>query len=1205
MADREFTTEQLLAINTRNRSLLISAAAGSGKTAVLVERIIRMALDKDNPVDLDKLLVVTFTEAAAKEMKKRLHSALRAAALKDPDDTHIENQTLLLSRANISTIHSFCLKTLRMYFSEAGIDPLFRVADKNEIELLKADVLRELFEELYARENKEVFLELVEAFGDKVFDDSLQALVLKLYGFSQSHPSPENWLTEVGSSAFGDSGFEQTIWYEEFKQDCRRIIIAARENAENALEMTEACPFLPSKNADVLRSDILNFKDAFSALDNCFEAFHGAMTFKFESFAGGKAKKSTDIAFSDEDVKELRAAISEIRNRFIKKPIDNLRKKALSRPLDSYAEDCRNQARLVSELCNITKELTERFSEEKRSRNIVDFNDLEHLCLKVLQTDAAEKLKEKFSEVMVDEYQDINMTQETILSSVSKTGMFMVGDVKQSIYKFRHADPSIFMGKYDAFSNERQSKENGELITLSKNFRSRSEVIDSINFLFERLMTRKLGEIEYDDRARLYPGTDQQTKDDGRSQERKTEIFIIDTSNDNEEEIISESDEENETDELLKELSGAPLEAELAAKNILQLMESAHYKYSDFAILLRSHKLVSDSYAHVLKNHGIPAFSDASGGYFEASEVMTALSFLKIIDNPLQDIPLLSVLFSPIYSFTPDELCRIRHQNKGGCFYNALVSSAESSEKIENFLKELSHFREIAAYTPVSELIWTIFDETGLFNYAGAEENGKMRQANLSALFQRAVKFSGDAGAASAGGLFDFTTYIEKIQKEGNIDENTAKTENEDTNAVKIMSIHKSKGLEFPVVIICAMNKKFNTTDLKERVVMHQKLGVASYAVDLKRRTQNDTLPRYAITRKMLKEALSEEMRTLYVALTRAKDKLILIGSSSNPSKLSPIKTSVGEIQVTSSYLLLCESYLQWVMSVVEQGEKFFNVEIISKRQLLSPETEQENAKQKNDFINELIEIDLEADYSGQKAEIIRRLNYIYPDELSEISSKLSVSEIKRRHDERWLEDSEMLDSIRPSKSRFKIAPKVMFGEKKTDPLRYGTIMHAVMEHLPLNLAPEADVVDTLLQNLSASGIFSDEERKTIRTNDILNFLKSEIYERMSRAEFLKREARFVIGIKPSEINPNWSDGKDKDEQILVHGIIDCLFVENGEIVIVDYKTDKIKGTNYNAHSEKHIIQMKFYKIAAERILNRSVGNTLLYFFDGGIVVSV
>ena len=882
-----WTEEQQKVISLRNRNILVSAAAGSGKTAVLVQRILSKILDKEHPVDIDRLLIMTFTRAAAGEMKERISAALEQALFEEPDNEHLQRQMTLIHTAQITTIDSFCSYIIKNYFHMIGLDPGYRTADEGELKLLREEILEELLEEAYEQRD-EAFLELVECYSPGKTDEGLKELIQKVYEASVSHPFPEKWLQQCLEVYRVDNKEElrKARWITLLWEETGERLEEAERLADQARAVCES-PEGPWQYEAALDSDLLLIGQIKQAAEQK-DYDKTAELLKKPSFARLSAKK---IPEQDEDKKTQAKTFREEEKDIIKE---------LSARYFCWSEDellellycCRSP---VESLVKLTCGFQEKFSQKKREKNILDFTDMEHFALNILMDEegnpsqAARELSEKYEEVMVDEYQDSNLVQEMITSMVSgwsqdRKNIFMVGDVKQSIYRFRLARPELFMEKYKTYSTE-DSRE--QKIELHKNFRSRAQVLESVNYIFRRIMGEDLGGITYDDNNALYPGAD--FPEGGEF--LKTEVLLV--------EKDSEELQDEDSGQTPQELEALAIAAEInritGREQILD-KETGTYRpleYGDIVILLRSAYGWADTFREVLESNGIPAYTASRTGYFSAQEVVTLLNYLRVCDNPLQDIPLTGVLHSPLVGCTAQDLSLIRLESPEGLLYESLCAfiekeageegEAENCEeqekrnlrnKLKKFHRQLQEIRDMAAYTPVHQLILYILKATGYETYVRALPGGNQRGANLRMLVEKAMDYE----KTSYRGLFNFVRYIESLQKY-EVDFGEVNVTDAGSGAVQIMTVHKSKGLEFPVVFAAGMGKQFNFQDINARLLIHPELGFGADAILPEKRLIAPTLHKQIIRRELKRESLGEELRVLYVALTRAKEKLYITGT--------------------------------------------------------------------------------------------------------------------------------------------------------------------------------------------------------------------------------------------------------------------------------------------------------------------------------------
>ena len=911
----KWTSEQEQAIMEKGSNILVAAAAGSGKTAVLVERIINKII-KDH-IDIDKILVVTFTNAAASEMRERILDAIYKKLDKEPNNEELQRQIFLLNKSSICTIHSFCLDVIHNNFFELDIPSNFRIADTTEIELLKQEVLEDLFEEKY-NNNDSDFLKLIETYTSYSGDEPLKESCLEIYEYIQSSPFPNDWLEEKVEmfAKKENDDFAKSTWgkilINKFAKQIENEIIML-ENVRMKLQRESNL----DKFIKVIRKDIDMLEEIRIATKKSWnDAYNVAMKLEFDKWPVDRKIVS--------DTKEQAKKIRDIMKKNIKKIIDEM----FSYNSEEAYESIYEMYEILKIMKNLIIDFKNKFSKSKKERNIIDFNDIEHMALEILvkkdgkqiiPTEVCKKYQEKFEEIAIDEYQDSNLVQEYILNSISRNNnIFMVGDVKQSIYRFRQARPELFLEKYNKYKQKNEKEESENLkIKLFKNFRSRKTILDITNLIFENIMSKEFGDIDYNEQEYLNYGANYA---EGK-EEPKTQIYMLDMQDGD------ELEEESEDKFIEKE----EIEAKFVAKKIREIVDSKElvwdkkqnkYRevmYKDIVVLLRSTSVLAPIYEKEIMSLNIPVFSDTSSQYLDSIEISTIMSLLKIIDNPMQDIPLVTVLRSPIFNFSDNELVEIRLCDKKSQFYVALRKSLVQvndrlKSKIEDFLNKIEEFKQYEKEKPLNEFIWKIYIETGYYDYVTLMQNGKQRRENLKLLFEKAKQYE----KASFKGLFHFINFIERM-KLGSQDMGAAKIIGENEDVVRIMSIHKSKGLEFPIVFLSSTGKKFNLRDLNGKILLHQDLGIGPEYINYERKISYSTMAKEAIKLISKRESLSEEMRVLYVALTRAKEKLIITGISNNAKKDIERKKELlniygNEIQI--SLLEDCKNYLDWIMYV-------------------------------------------------------------------------------------------------------------------------------------------------------------------------------------------------------------------------------------------------------------------------------------------------
>ncbi|RKI47074.1 helicase-exonuclease AddAB subunit AddA [Clostridium paraputrificum] len=1222
MGETKWTEEQLKAIETRRCNLLIAAAAGSGKTAVLVERIIRIITNEENPVDIDRLLVVTFTSAAASEMRERIASAITKALEKSPNSKNLQKQLTLLSRANITTMHSFCLDVIKNNFHIIDLDPAFRILDETEGMLLRSEVLEELFEDKYENDDKE-FLDLVEAYSDSKSDDKLKDIVLDLYKFSMSGPWPQRWLRDK-SEEFNINTIEEldkSSWMKVFIENLVIELQGLISMEEKALELCEETSGL-EPYIDTFRDDITMLRMIYEHLGAGVEEIYNRLS--SASFSKLKTVRKANV--SDENTQSRVKAIRDD----VKKKINKLRDEIFSMTPDEMLHSVKASYTYMKALSSLVIEFQDRFSNAKKEKGALDFNDLEHLCLKILTSEdsgVADNFKEYFDEVLVDEYQDSNAVQEAIIDLVSRKysndpNVFMVGDVKQSIYRFRQAKPELFLEKYNTYS-KKQGK--NIKIQLYKNFRSRDEVIKGVNYIFKEIMSRVVGELEYTDEEALNLGASySKTEDDNYVVGGKIELNILDKSTEVEEEVLIEEED----------LGTINLEARIVANRIKELLSNKDGKvfkvldkgtgeyrpvtYKDIVILLRATKNWSEVFLDELGAEGIPVYADTGSGYFESIEIRTIMSLLKVIDNPMQDIPLIALLRSPIMSFSAEDLTNIRLVDKDKYFYENIISISKEEfdcekeliEKCNIFLERLSVWRKKSIYTPIDEFIWYLYTDTAYYGYVGAMPNGVLRQANLRILFQRAKQYE----QTSFKGLFNFINFINKLRKSSG-DMGSAKVLGENEDVVRIMSIHKSKGLEFPVVFVCGSGKQFNLMDLNNNILYHEELGFGPELVDLDKRVSYPTLPKEAIKQRIRLETLSEEVRILYVAFTRAKEKLIITGAVNGLEKWITKCCNAAALDkdiILPSEVLKGKSYLDWIgMAICKHKDGEILRELVGLNDIRIKDdlstwsvktwTKSDLVVDKKDSdVDEINEDNLliNSDCSSVDKEIERRLDFRYKfRESTLIKSNFSVSELKKKN----FEQVPVIDTENLFKEDIcNIKPKFLQEERELTAAEKGTAIHFVMQKIDLSRVNTIEEIKIQLKDFVDMELLSKEEYKVINPYKVKKFFISKLGERMlsayNRGDIVYREIPFYTEIDVHRINPDLPKEVEGDK-VRLQGVIDSFFYEDNEVILLDYKTDYVEQSNEEELINKYRIQIQYYKEALEKITKTKIKECYLYSF--------
>ena len=1162
-------------------------------------------------------------------MRERVLNAIYKKLDEEPENENLQRQITLLNMANICTIDSFCLDVVKNNFYELeNVSPNFRIADTPEIELLKQEILDELFENKYLSEDKD-FTKLVNTYTSYRDDTPLKELILSIYNYINSSPYPLKWLDEK-IEMFNienelDKDFSQTPWgkvlLEEINEELIDDIAILTDSIDGLEYEKDLDEFKQTIESDIKQLTILQ-----ENLNNWDKSYEIAQNIKFITWP----RKKVESEIKDE-IKKIRDNVKKKFNKKLEKIFVSDSKQSNQDIFDMYD--------ILKKLKNLIIEFDEIFSKKKRDKNIVDFTDIEHFALnilvkgvekttdknglayeKIVKTDVAKKYTEKFEEIAIDEYQDSNLVQEFILSSISRgNNMFMVGDVKQSIYRFRQAMPKLFLEKYSNYETVGTASNdiNGRKIQLFKNFRSRDNVLDFTNLIFKNIMSEKLGEVDYNEDEYLNFGAEDYKK---INQSLKTEIDIIDLKKEENLDIENTEYLENDNDtEELEHLENIEIEAKYVANKIKKLIDSKYQvydrkkenfrdiTYKDIAILLRSTKDKASIYEQELIKLDMPVFSDSNQEYLDSIEIQTIMSLLKIIDNPMQDIPLVTVLRSNIGKFTDNELVEIRLSDKYDNFYNCMQKAkvdvnSQLKEKIEHFLNQIETWRKEQEYLALDELIWKIYSDTGYYNYVGLMPNGNLRQANLKMLFERAKKYE----TASFKGLYNFINFIEKL-KINSGDLSSAKIIGENDDVIRIMSIHKSKGLEFPVVFLVNTNKQFNEQDIKKNpVLLHQELGIGAKYINYNAQVQYDTLTREAIKNVIRNENISEEMRILYVALTRAKEKLIITGISNDYAKqLEDIEQQKNiyarkDGKINPILVKKYKTYLDWILLVYlyEQAntEELLELNRIEQNSIL--EYKMENDEKENTSQKVIKTLNQKIIDKNKINKIKEQIEYEYPNKLAiDIPTKSSVTKIKQMKNKQLGIDFENLEDEENVSTEAKIIafekPKFLQEEKDNQitNAQKGTLTHLCLQKLKPKEEYNLEKIQTLIQNLEMNKIITEKEREAINPYKILQFTKSKIWEQLKNAKEYYQERPFYINVPASKIY-----NEDIEENVLVQGIIDLYFVnEIGNIVLVDYKTDYVENGKELELVEKYKNQLELYKQALEEALNTNVDKVYIY----------
>ena len=1252
----QWTADQQKVIDLRDSNILVSAAAGSGKTAVLVERIIGRITDRQTPVDIDRLLVVTFTKAAAAEMRGRIGEALQQKLEQTPDDDNLQRQIGLLHNAQITTIDSFCQHIIRNYFHVIDLDPMFQVGDETDLKIMKEAVLGEVLEQKYAdarQKENQVFLDAMQMFATGRTDKEIESIVLKLYELAQSYPFPDEQLEQWKNSYALRSveEMEQTEWMEKYIADVQMIVAECEKKAFAAYQIS-----VDGVGLEAYTPTIQTEWQQIKELRKCKtlqELCDGIGKISFGRLSAIRGNKHD---------KELQEQIKALRASYRDKGIEQLQKEMLAEPPEEMLAMMQQMDAPVRELVQLTIDFGKAFAEKKREDGIIDFADMEHFALQILVTRdedgnsvpsaTAKELQEYYEEIMTDEYQDSNYVQEMILTSISRGPeqspyLFMVGDVKQSIYQFRLARPDLFMEKYHAYDTEEGGNRR---IDLRQNFRSRASVLESANYIFERIMRQDFGGIAYDDAAKLVPGAvfdpcEERTAD-------QTEIILLN--------MDAQEDNDFGKRELEAMAIGQKIRDMVQGDHPMYVSDKGGYRpieYRDIVILLRSMKGWTEEFQETLADMGIPAMAPKKTGYFATLEVQTMLNLLRVIDNPRQDIPFVAVLRSPIYGLQDEELAKIAAERSGLQYLDNIWAYCDRhedvlSEKLSDLLDTLQEYRRKAETVSVYELLREIYEETGYYALMSAMPGGEQRSANLDILLQQAIEFAENGHR----GIFGFCRYIEMLKK-SDIDFGEA-TVGTVANAVQLVSIHKSKGLEFPVVFVAGMGKQFNKQDMRKKLLLDVDYGVGANYVDLEERLYKPTVMKRFIARQMLENSLSEEVRILYVALTRAKEKLILTGTVKGiENKLQSWDLTGASLQ--HSALLGAATYLDWIMpalaarpifgqciSQVSDGkgqdpsdlqenemaqetedpsvkdrvlydstdqDPLFRLEVICADAQIAGEMEQlEHILLRREALKHQ---DITKECDAELAEQLRcqrEYQYPYANE-QKLPVKISVTELKRRAMEQQkmavraeVPEDEVTETVPGTADRqtgiedeavYDI-PQQKFRqtEESIGAAERGTLYHFVMEHLPYEQMGDHFTAEMMLAQMQKAGLLREEERNCLKPQKFDRFMQSVLGKRMQQAAkrgALRREQQFMLEIPVMELYPEL----ESEETVLVQGIIDACFEEDGEWVLVDYKTDYVRYGMEQTLVDRYRVQLEQYARALEQLTGMKVREQIIYSF--------
>ena len=1246
-----YTKEQTQVIELRNRNILVSAAAGSGKTAVLVERIVSKISNPDKPVDIDRLLVVTFTKAAASEMRERVSIAINKKLDEMPENEYLQKQATLLHNAQITTIDSFCLYIIRNHFEDIGLNPDFRVADEGECKLLEQDALSQVLEEYFANGDGD-FLRMVECYSTGGHEKNVEELVLGLYRFAMSYPWPVSWLLRCKADYKIDS--EEQILNEPWMKTGVREIKARITECSNQLKI--ALTMCRESDGPYIYEELLNEElTNIELLGKCDEYEALAEVIKGITFGRLPSKKDESIST------EKRELVKRIRNG-VKETIIGIRKRYFSIKLEQTIKDQLECAPAIGALIDVTISFMECFTQIKQAKNVIDFGDIEHYALNILirevegeavPTKTAIAYRDYFEEILIDEYQDSNLVQEYLLSAVSGEedncfNRFMVGDVKQSIYKFRLARPELFMEKYHSYKPEESNKQR---IDLHKNFRSRGEVLSGVNYIFYQIMREELGGVLYDDKAALYPGAAYLTD----KSNYETEVLLAETKPKEADAEASDlvdkealetagiktasegtdfdADGISQDSELGKIDSKKKLEAQMIANKIHELVGIFQVqdkesnvlrpaRYGDIVILLRTNSGWDEEFKQILTLEGIPAYITSRTGYFSAVEIKTTLNYLKILDNPLQDIPLYGVLQSPMGGFTKSEMAMIRKKTDWS-LYESLENYMENgenehlAEKVAAFLQSLRDYRNKVPYTKVHDLIYLIISETQYYDYVGALPAGEQRRANLNMLLEKAQAFE----QTSYSGLFQFVRYIEQLNKY-EVDYGEAGTNDSRADIVRIMSIHKSKGLEFPICFVAGMSKQFNMQDTNKAVILDMDFGIGTDYINPVERTKTATLRKSMMSDKMHIDILAEELRILYVALTRAKEKLFITGTiPSGADVLSKYASVLNVTDIAMPYGILssAKSYLDFILPALMRHSSAKKILAESGVDVSLEKVIEDEAP----IIVSIIQADrlkIEKAERGVKALLVKehlltmesmvdekdklytdlqsKLTFEYPyKNLSNLYTKTTVSELKMAAYHSLLETEEKEDAsykLIKEESVMPCVPKFMQDKETASGSDRGSAYHKVMEMIVFGSKRIDNDVTSEMKQLAEDGKLPYYYLELVNPDKIKTFLGTRLAARMGVAEdkmLLRREQPFVLGIPASRVDPDFPE----KETVLIQGIIDIFFEEDGNLILMDYKTDRVNTPEELI--KRYKAQLDYYADALTQLTGKSVAEKIIYSF--------
>lgn len=1194
----QWTDDQWKAIYSEGKDILVAAAAGSGKTAVLVERIIQKIMR--NKQDVNRLLVVTFTNASAREMKARVNAAIQKESIKFPEDEHLKSQRIKIHQAQISTLHSFCLTLIKSHYDEIDIDPNFRTANEVESIVLLEQAIDDVLESYYEK-NEQTFIDIVEHLSNDRSDEPLRELLNRLYRFSIAHADPFAWLNEL------DQPYNQINEHHAYFKMFDQLIYRKLDSAKNALYQSIDC----YQHLNEVDKHIAYLESERIWLERVFDGSKPLEQIHLDMAAKKLPTNTAKIKAQNEGAEQLLELGKEHHKEYTEH-LKELTEGYLSRSNEDLVQDMKDMGPRVKVIANITKDIIKYFQSLKQQKRIIDFSDYEHLALDILTDDdgnpseIALQYRDHFDEILVDEYQDTNRVQEAIISCIKRGeehngNLFMVGDVKQSIYKFRQAEPELFIEKYKRFYDPNIAS--GEVIDLSKNFRSRKEVLDNTNYIFSHMMDEVVGEIEYNDEAKLYYGADYD------AQHTPLEMDIL----------VQESYEEEDKNLIEAKAIVNKVQYILDNKRVYDRKTQSYRPatFKDIVILERSYSNAMHLQQQ-FKEVNIPFYVESKKGYFEQNEIRLMLSFLRVIDNPLQDKYLVGVMRSIAFQFKEDELAEIRNKAPQEIYYidsiHKYMSNPEADaalrDKLKQFLNQLNNYQTYSKSVPVWKLLDKLYNDYYLLSYFSGLTGGVQRRQNLYGLLNKAVQFE----ASSLRGIFQFIRFIDELIERGqDFGQESVIGPNDDV--VRMMTIHSSKGLEFPFVIYSGISREFNRSDIKAHVILNNRYGLALSYFNIEKELTYPTLASILFKNINETEMISEEMRLIYVALTRAKEGLFLIGLVKNDKaldKIGLVNADQNEI-IESEYRVKAKSPFELLSSVLAKSKAYglshakpfksqqsesFNINIIRE--------EEQEEEQDISFEKPTLNTLMNYKPSEKKDIIYNQMVFTYPDaQLLNIAAKQSVSEIKRqRETEEAGTDYQIVRQYQLGTKSYD-RPKFM-SQQKRQSAEIGTLMHAVMQHLPLKQEGlTVEDLQHLVHDLIEKEILPNDALEDLDLSLIQVFTKSDLYKRLVNADKVLREVPFVVG--QNDIDQALTfDVTQKDNKPIIQGMIDCIFIEGDKVSFIDYKTDafivrkgKTKEEVAETMMQKYDIQMRYYKNTLETILKKPVEG-YLYFFQYG-----